>query len=150
MLINEFQDFDLKNKLIAQTYDGTAVMSGDFNGLQSKIKNIDPQSLFTHCYAHKLNLVLGKAYNGIKDVRIFFLNLSGFSSFFSKCSKRSEVLNKILNHRIPLNAPTRWNFSSRVVFTIESYRKRHIEVFNIISNSKDFFNDNQLCEKLMV
>nr|CAI5835498.1 unnamed protein product [Callosobruchus analis] len=24
-------------------------MSGDFNGLQSKIKNIAPHALFTHC-----------------------------------------------------------------------------------------------------
>nr|CAI5833698.1 unnamed protein product [Callosobruchus analis] len=30
-------------------------MSGDFSGLQSKIKNIAPHALFTHCCAHKLN-----------------------------------------------------------------------------------------------
>nr|CAI5844470.1 unnamed protein product [Callosobruchus analis] len=82
-------------------------MSGDFNGLQSKIKNIALHALFTHCYAHKLNLVLSKACNGIKEVRIFFSNLSGFSSFFSKSSKRSEVLNRIVDRRIPTNAPTR-------------------------------------------
>nr|CAI5824137.1 unnamed protein product [Callosobruchus analis] len=31
LLVTEFQEFDLKHKLIAQTYDGAAVMSGDFN-----------------------------------------------------------------------------------------------------------------------
>nr|CAI5833699.1 unnamed protein product [Callosobruchus analis] len=55
LLVTEFQEFDLKHKLIAQTYDGAAVMSGDFSGLQSKIKNIAPHALFTHCCAHKLN-----------------------------------------------------------------------------------------------
>nr|CAI5844357.1 unnamed protein product [Callosobruchus analis] len=118
-------------------------MSGDFNGLQSKIKNIAPHALFTHCYAHKLNLVLSKACNGIKEVRIFFSNLSGFSSFFSKSSKRSEVLNRIVDRRIPTNVPTRWYFSSRAVVTVESQRRKLIEVFEFISESEDFFNDNQ-------
>nr|CAI5840984.1 unnamed protein product [Callosobruchus analis] len=68
LLVTEFQEFDLKHKLIAQTYYGAAVMSGDFNGLQSKIKNIVLPALFTHCYAHKLNLVLSKACNGIKQI----------------------------------------------------------------------------------
>nr|CAI5854557.1 unnamed protein product [Callosobruchus analis] len=143
LLVTEFQEFDLKHKLIAPTYDGAAVMSGDFNGLQSKIKNVAPHALFTHCYAHKLNLVLSKACNGIKEVRIFFSNLSGFSSFFSKSSKRSEVLNRIVDRRIPTNAPTRWNFSSRAVVTVESQRRKLIEVFEFISESEDFFNDNQ-------
>nr|CAI5828860.1 unnamed protein product [Callosobruchus analis] len=140
LLVTEFQEFDLKHKLIAQTYeyDGAAVMLGDFNGLQSKIKNIAPHALFTHCYAHKLNLVLSKACNGIKEVRILFSNLSGFSSFFSKSSKRSEVLNRIVDRRIPTNAPTRWNFSSRAVVTVESQRRKLIEVFEFI------FNDNQI------
>nr|CAI5867315.1 unnamed protein product [Callosobruchus analis] len=114
-----------------------------FNGLQSKIKNITPHALFTHCYAHKLNLVLSKACNGIKEVRIFFSDLSGFSSFFSKSSKRSEVLNRIVDRRIPTNAPTRWNFSSRAVVTVESQRKKLIEVSEFILESEDFFNDNQ-------
>nr|CAI5861389.1 unnamed protein product [Callosobruchus analis] len=57
-------------------------MLGDFNGLQSKIKNIAPHALFTHCYAHKLNLVLSKACNGIKEVRIFFRICQGFLHFF--------------------------------------------------------------------
>ena len=70
-LIDEFGKFNLKNKLIAQTYDGAAVMSEHLNELQTKIKEIASQAYFTPCYAHKLNLVLSKTCNGIK-VRIFF------------------------------------------------------------------------------
>nr|CAH7764012.1 unnamed protein product [Callosobruchus chinensis] len=40
-------------------------MSGDFNGLQSKIKNIAPHALFTHCYAHKLNLIFAQIFDTI-------------------------------------------------------------------------------------
>nr|CAI5823530.1 unnamed protein product [Callosobruchus analis] len=141
LLVTEFQEFDLKHKLIAQTYDGAAVMSGDFNGLQPKIKNIAPHALFTHCYAHKLNLMLSKACNAIKEVRKFFSNLSG---------KRSEALNRIVDRRIPTNAPTRWNFLSRAVVTVESQRRKLIEVFEFISESEDFFNDNQTLREAYV
>lgn len=82
LLIHECDKYNFRNKLIAQTYDGAAVMAGHLNGLQSKIKSVAPTALFTHCYAHKLNLVLSKACNINKDCRIFFSNLSGFSSFF--------------------------------------------------------------------
>ncbi|XP_063909844.1 zinc finger MYM-type protein 1-like [Zophobas morio] len=36
LLTKEFNRFDLKNKLIAQTYDGAAVMAGHLNSLQTK------------------------------------------------------------------------------------------------------------------
>nr|CAI5866245.1 unnamed protein product [Callosobruchus analis] len=62
---------------------------------------------------------------------------------FSKSSKRSEVLDRIVDGRIPTNAPTRWNFSSRAVVTVESQRRKLIEVFEFILESEDFFNDNQ-------
>ena len=44
---------DKKKKLTAQTYDGTAVMSGKQKGLQAKMKVKCPEAIFVHCYAHK-------------------------------------------------------------------------------------------------
>lgn len=140
-LIDKFGQYDLKNKLIAQTYDGAAVMASDLNGLQTKIKTIAPHALFTHCYAHCLNLVLSKACNGIRDVRIFFANLSGFSSFFSKSTKRTEVLNNIAGCKLPTNAPTRWNFTSRAVLTVSHNRRKLIEVFDFIITDDSFQHD---------
>jgi len=51
-------EFNIEEKLVGQCYDGTSVMAGHLNGLQAKIKEIAPNALFTHCFAHKLNLVL--------------------------------------------------------------------------------------------
>ena len=48
-------------KLVAQSYDGAAVMSSALNGVQSKTKNVYPQTLFVHCYTHVLNLVLSRS-----------------------------------------------------------------------------------------
>nr|CAI5852748.1 unnamed protein product [Callosobruchus analis] len=58
-------------------------MASELNGLQSKIKSVAPQALFTHCYAHALNLVLSKACNINKHARIFFFKFNWvFSIFF--------------------------------------------------------------------
>jgi hypothetical protein len=48
----------VKSKLIMQTYDGAAVMSGHLNGLQALIRQDYPFAFFFHCAAHRFNLVL--------------------------------------------------------------------------------------------
>ena len=50
------------DKLIAQTYDGAAALSGIRNGVQALIKAVYPKAHFIHCYAHELNLILPKSY----------------------------------------------------------------------------------------
>ena len=37
LVVKELKEFDCLNKLIAQTYDGAAVMSGELNGVQANI-----------------------------------------------------------------------------------------------------------------
>lgn len=122
-LVNHCEQHDFRNKLIAQTYHGAAVMASQLNGLQNKIKTIAPHALFTHCHAHALNLVLSKACNINKDCRLLFSNLSAFAPFFSKSTKRSNVFNEICGKRIPTLAATRWNFTSRSVFTVQKNKK---------------------------
>lgn len=137
-LSTKFEKFDLHSKLVAQTYDGASVMSGELNGLQTKIKSIAPQALFTHCYAHAFNLVLSNACSSIHQVKVFFSTLSGFSSYFSKSTKRTQVLEQIGGNRIPTNVATRWNFTSRAVLTVNNNRDKLLETFHIIINSRDF------------
>jgi len=47
-----------KYHIVAQSYDGASVMSGKFNGVQSKVKNKFPYAIYTHCMAHRMNLVV--------------------------------------------------------------------------------------------
>ncbi|KAJ3593494.1 hypothetical protein NHX12_005828 [Muraenolepis orangiensis] len=65
------------DKLVAQCYDGAAVMASGLNGVQAKVKEKIPQALFIHCYAQVK----------IKECRIFFSHLSGLAAFFSKSPK---------------------------------------------------------------
>jgi hypothetical protein len=53
LLISKFNKYDLKNKLIAQTYDGAAIMASELNGLHAKIKSFAlRQFLRTAMYMH--------------------------------------------------------------------------------------------------
>jgi hypothetical protein len=68
-------------KLIAQTYDGSAVMSGEKGGVLTIIKETYKNSHFIHCYAHELNLVMETEASQNPEVRIFFSSLSGILTF---------------------------------------------------------------------
>jgi len=63
-------------KIIAiwRSYDGASVMSGNLNGVQSKIKDFYPCAIYTHCMAHRLNVVVVDTCKNIK-VSLHHLNL---------------------------------------------------------------------------
>ncbi|KAL4083837.1 hypothetical protein QTP88_029153 [Uroleucon formosanum] len=134
--------YELKHKLVAQTYDGAAVMSGHVGGLQVKVKELYPKVLFVHCFSHSLNLVLSQSTSNIKDCKIFFQTLIGMGSFFIKSSKRTHTLSNFTRKKMPKNAPTRWNFSSRLVNKVHEYNSYFIEFFqHVLDNSNDWDNE---------
>jgi hypothetical protein len=67
---------------VAQPYDGAAVMAGEDAGLQAKLREHCKDAVFFHCYAHRLNLVLSQSVGFIKQVKMFFISVSGFGTFF--------------------------------------------------------------------
>ena len=113
LLKEKLEPHKLENKLIAQTYDGAAVMSGASAGLQARMKETFPHAHFVHCYAHQLNLIMQQACSSLTPVRIFFANITAFATFFSKSPKRTAVLDEVCGTRIPASGQTRWNFKSR-------------------------------------
>lgn len=44
--------------IIAQSYDGANVMSGDHGGVQKIVRDKYPYAVYTHCMAHKTNLIV--------------------------------------------------------------------------------------------
>lgn len=136
------EEFNISDRLVGQTYDGAAVMSSHLNGLQAKVLESYPKALFTHCYAHVLNLVLQQCLSNIKDCRIFFQTLSGLPAFFSKSSKRTIALEEFVQRKLPSVAPTRWNFTSRLVQTVKEYSVQLIEFFeSIVENCSEWESD---------
>ncbi|CAH1110702.1 unnamed protein product [Psylliodes chrysocephalus] len=97
---------EYSSKLVAQSYDGAAVMAGYLGGLQAKVKEKFKHAIFVHCIAHRLNLVLSRSMDNIKDCKVFFSTLSGLSSFFSKSSKRTRPLDIHVQKRFPKVVPS--------------------------------------------
>ncbi|KAL4126637.1 hypothetical protein QTP88_010849 [Uroleucon formosanum] len=58
--------------IIAQSHDGAAVMSGHLGGIHAKIKEKYPTAIFTHCMAHRLNLVVVDMCKYITSARSLF------------------------------------------------------------------------------
>jgi hypothetical protein len=69
-------DFECGPKLIALTYDG-AVMASPHAGVQTQICKQYPNTIFVHCYVHRLNLILSQYANFIKEVKVFLAIPSG-------------------------------------------------------------------------
>ena len=77
----ELSGFNFKDKLVAKTYDGAAVMASHLNGLQAKVRDVAPCATFVHCYAHRLNLVLSQGVKAIRQAKYFFAHLCGLNPF---------------------------------------------------------------------
>ena len=63
------------NDLVAQGYDGAAMMSGRCSGVQQRIREIVPQAMYVHRLAHRLNLVIVQAVKSVAPVADFFATL---------------------------------------------------------------------------
>uniref|UniRef100_A0A3B4ULN7 TTF-type domain-containing protein n=1 Tax=Seriola dumerili TaxID=41447 RepID=A0A3B4ULN7_SERDU len=147
-VLNEnMQGYNFREKLVAQTYDGAAVMASALNGLQAKVKAIAPSAMFVICYAHRLNLVLSQGAKCLSECRFFFASLSGFATFFSKSTKRMSFLESAGCSRLPRNAPTQWNFSSRIVSTMANNYDALLQTFEKIIADKTMDDDTLDCAK---
>ena len=74
-----------------QSYDGASTMSGEISGLQTNIREVAPNALFTQCCAHNLNLILMDAVSSNLKTKLF-LELQKLSALFSGSLPRLSVL----------------------------------------------------------
>lgn len=145
---NILNEFDCVEKLVAQSYDGAAVMAGHLTGLQSRVKILCKEAIFIHCYAHRLNLVLSQSISQNKDCKIFFMTLTGISTFFKKSSKRTSALDFLIKKRIPAAAPTRWQYNARIVNVVFEHKKDLTELFtNMLNNPSDWDAETINCAR---
>lgn len=143
-VVKVVEEFDIGEKLIAQSYDGASVMSGHLTGLCTRVQERFPRAIFIHCFAHKLNLVLGQVCKGIKECCIFFTTMSGIAAFFSQSPKRSAALKTYLQRKLPKVAPTRWNFTSRLVNTTWEFLPELIEFFEDVTQDTEVWDQDTL------
>lgn len=59
IILNFLDQLNLHNiSILARSYDGASVMAGCKNGVQVKIQTKHPYAFYTHCMAHRMNLVV--------------------------------------------------------------------------------------------
>ena len=82
VILNIIDELGIGDKLVGQSYDGAAVMSGRVTGVQKIVSDKYPLACFVHCWAHKLNLVVQKSVESLPKAKVFFATLEGFHAFF--------------------------------------------------------------------
>ena len=73
-----------------QSYDGAAVMSGKYSGVQTRLRQLEPRALFVLCNSHSLNLAVVDACKN-SYIRNMFGTLQSLHTFFNG-AKRQAVL----------------------------------------------------------
>ena len=73
------------SNMCGQCYDGASNVSGIHTGLQARIKEIFPSAIYTHCYAHVLNLVIVETMSNNGIARDFFGTLQNLYMFVETC-----------------------------------------------------------------
>lgn len=129
------QEFNIEQKLVGQCYDGASVMAGNITGLQARIKTIAPNALFTHCLAHRLNLVLQHGCSLNEKCRIFFANMTGISAYFHNSTSRTNVADELIGKRVPQFVQTRWSSRSKILHLLVNEWSKFQTVFETIINN---------------
>ncbi|XP_034401525.1 zinc finger MYM-type protein 1-like [Cyclopterus lumpus] len=144
LLVRFLEEHNCLDKVVAQCYDGTAVMGSGLNGVQAKVKEKAPMALFLHCYAHRLNVVLTQGVSKLRECKIFFSHLNGLAEYLSRSPKRTQLLDDICQRRLPRVPPTRWQYSSRLVNTVFEKRVALQELFEHIVEHHDEYDEESV------
>lgn len=135
-----------KTIVIGQAYDGAAVMRGEKNGVNVKLRSVYPHAHFIHCYAHQLNLIL-KSSATTKGSSRFFTQLTALSNYFSRSPHKVNILTEFMKKKIPTASTTRWNFSSRVVKTVH---ENYDNIVECLKNMKERLKETGPIDSLTV
>lgn len=106
-LFDLFQDICLENNLkwktmlVGQSYDGANNMRGQYQGLQSFIKEVNPAAVYTWCYAHQLNLIVVQVTSSSLDAVNTFGNIEELYNFISTSKKRVAYYENMQKKRHP-------------------------------------------------
>jgi hypothetical protein len=163
LIIDAFKEDDLydsfRQKTIAFTSDSAPVMAGTKTGLATLLnETVDHDIYVIHCVAHKLELVVGHAFEKVylkNDFEKFINSLHSF--YYNKSFKRKESLMEMAHilgqvfYELNFIFPIRWVSSEfQALFRIYQNYRSIINNMKMISQSNDFTNDiKQVASKIL-
>ena len=105
------------DKVVGQSYDGAATMSGELNGVQAQMQRRFPVAYYNHCVAHRMSLSASQSATKIPKVAKFFATIDRMINFFRSSPKRSRHL----GHSLPRPGDTRWLSRDTAIGVIDSF-----------------------------
>ncbi|XP_014785651.1 uncharacterized protein LOC106867105, partial [Octopus bimaculoides] len=142
-VFNDLDKYDCCEKLVAQNYDGAIVMASNLNGVQVKVREKASAAFFTHCYAHKLNLVLSRQ-NSYLNVQAFSRPVRYLPHFIITLQNETQRLGDLVRKRIPKAAPTRCSSNSKLIQTILQYHGDLCKLFDSMNNNPSLWDPDTL------
>ena len=125
------------NKCRGQCYDGCSTMTGHRNGVVVQIKEEEKRALYTHCYAHSLNLAIGDTMKNSALLKHTIDNTFELTKLVKKSPKKDSKLKEIQNSlaiaddrdnedyelnkakpSISMFCPTRWTVHGKCLMAI--------------------------------
>ena len=98
-IVRELKDVLLRiDKCRGQCYDGCSTMSGAKNGVAVQFKNEEKQALYTHCYAHPIQLAVGDTMKASPVLKNTIDNMYELTKLVKKSPKRDAKLHEIKHH----------------------------------------------------
>ena len=104
-----------------QGFDNARNMSGQYNGVQAKLKEVNPLITYSPCGCHSLNLCGNDSAECCKETVTFFGMLQWFFNFFHH-PMRWEILKDIIDDSLHGPSWTRWSLKLKAVVPF----KKHI------------------------
>lgn len=132
-----------------QCYDGASNVSGAITDLQTRVREVEPRAVFTHCAGHNLNLVAQDGMKKITEVADLLSNIRELVTFIRGSAKRINILN---HNKIQPNdddeevdcgetlkpfCPTRWCVRVKSLKSIKNNYKESIEFCDIAGRDTD-------------
>lgn len=114
-------------KCRGQGYDGASTMSGQYTGLQQRIKAKVPNAEYVHCASHSMNLVINDSVSHVPEIAQFFDIVQRVYVFFSESLPRWQGLNEsvmdddtIKNLTLKKLCPTRWSSRNNCLIALKN------------------------------
>ncbi|XP_022165596.1 zinc finger MYM-type protein 1-like [Myzus persicae] len=110
LLVSKLQEYNIDLlDCRGQGYDNGSNMKGQYQGVQSRIKQLNSSAFFTPCASHNLNLLLGDISKSSTKAISFFGIVQRIYCLFSSSTKRWSIL-KIHCQELTLKplSETRW------------------------------------------
>ena len=117
-----------------------ATMAGIHNGVQQRIRNVNPKAEFVACTNHSLNLAGVHAAEETINSITFFGTVEIVYSFFSSSTHRWDILQAFAPKRVKRIVQTRWSARNNAVSVLCNYFPEVLEVLEKLTGAEENFD----------